>query len=175
METQRDQVRLSADVGGTFTDIAAFNEKTGEFRLGKTLTTPARLVDGIETGVNKAGTAFSATRLFLHGATTAINTILERTGAKCALLTTQGFRDIYEIGRVNRPESDNLFFQKHQPLIERALRFEIRNASTPRAKYWSSSTRIKSAASSLIWSSPALKQSLSCSCTPIATRCTSGA
>jgi N-methylhydantoinase A len=126
LETQRDQVRLSADVGGTFTDIAAFNEKTGEFRLGKTLTTPARLVDGIETGVTKAGTAFSAARLFLHGATTAINTILERTGAKCALLTTQGFRDIYEIGRVNRPESYNLFFQKHQPLIERALRFEIR-------------------------------------------------
>ena len=126
MEAQRDQVRLSADVGGTFTDIAAFNEKTGEFRLGKTLTTPARLVDGIETGVTKAGTAFSAARLFLHGATTAINTILERSGAKCALLTTQGFRDIYEIGRVNRPESYNLFFQKHQPLIERALRFEIR-------------------------------------------------
>ena len=126
MEAQHDQVRLSADVGGTFTDIAAFNEKTGEFRLGKTLTTPARLVDGIETGVTKAGTAFSAARLFLHGATTAINTILERTGAKCALLTTQGFRDIYEIGRVNRPESYNLFFQKHQPLIERALRFEIR-------------------------------------------------
>jgi N-methylhydantoinase A len=121
-----DRVRLSADVGGTFTDIAAFNERTGEFRLGKTLTTPSRLVDGIETGVTKAGAAFSSARLFLHGTTTAINTILERTGAKCALLTTQGFRDIYEIGRVNRPESYNLFFQKHQPLIERALRFEIR-------------------------------------------------
>ena len=98
-----DRVRLSADVGGTFTDIAAFNERTGEFRLGKTLTTPSRLVDGIEMGVTKAGTTFSSARLFLHGTTTAINTILERTGARCALLTTQGFRDIYEIGRVNRP------------------------------------------------------------------------
>jgi N-methylhydantoinase A len=126
VDAQRDRIRLSADVGGTFTDIAAFNEQTGELRLGKTLTTPARLVDGIENGVAKAGTTFSAARLFLHGATTAINTVLERTGAKCALLTTQGFRDIYEIGRVNRPESYNLFFQKHQPLIERALRFEIR-------------------------------------------------
>jgi N-methylhydantoinase A len=49
--------------------------------------------------------------MFLHGTTVAINTILERSGAKCALLTTQGFRDIYEIGRVNRPESYNLFFE----------------------------------------------------------------
>jgi len=126
LDAQTDRIRLSADVGGTFTDIAAFNERTGEFSLGKTLTTPARLVDGIQTGVTKAGTTFADARLFLHGTTIAINTILERTGAKCALLTTQGFRDIYEIGRVNRPESYNLFFQKHQPLIERALRFEIR-------------------------------------------------
>jgi N-methylhydantoinase A len=126
LDAQTDRIRLSADVGGTFTDIAAFNERTGEFSLGKTLTTPARLVDGIATGVTKAGTTFADARLFLHGTTIAINTILERTGAKCALLTTQGFRDIYEIGRVNRPESYNLFFQKHQPLIERALRFEIR-------------------------------------------------
>ena len=113
-------------MGGTFTDIAAFNEKTGEFSLGKTLTTPARLVDGIETGVTKAGTTFADARLFLHGTTTAINTILERTGAKCALLTTQGFRDIYEIGRINRPDAYNLFFRKHVPLIERALRFEAK-------------------------------------------------
>jgi N-methylhydantoinase A len=126
LDAQTDRIRLSADVGGTFTDIAAFNERTGEFSLGKTLTTPARLVDGIATGVRKAGTTFADARLFLHGTTVAINTILERSGAKCALLTTQGFRDIYEIGRVNRPESYNLFFQKHQPLIERALRFEIR-------------------------------------------------
>jgi N-methylhydantoinase A len=126
LDAQSDRIRLSADVGGTFTDIAAFDERTGEFRLGKTLTTPQRLVDGIATGVTKAGTTFAAARLFLHGTTIAINTILERTGARCALLTTQGFRDIYEIGRVNRPESYNLFFQKHQPLIERALRFEIR-------------------------------------------------
>jgi N-methylhydantoinase A len=119
-------LRLSADVGGTFTDIAAFDEASGELRLGKTLTTPSRLVDGIEHGVEKAGASFRASHLFLHGTTVAINTILERTGAKCALLTTQGFRDIYEIGRVNRPESYNLFFKKHEPLVERALRFEVR-------------------------------------------------
>src|SRR6267378_4789187 len=124
MESSR--IRLAADVGGTFTDVAAFDETTGELRLGKTLTTPARLVTGVEKGVTKAGARFSGARPFLHGTTVAINTILERTGAPCALLTTQGFRDIYEIGRVNRPESYNLFFRRHQPLIERDLRYEIR-------------------------------------------------
>src|SRR4051812_36581161 len=119
------QIRLSADVGGTFTDVAAFDETTGELRLGKALTTPTRLVSGIEHGVTKAGAQFRAARLFLHGTTVAINTILERTGATCALLTTQGFRDIYEIGRVNRPESYNLFFRRHEPLIERDLRYEL--------------------------------------------------
>src|SRR5262245_2777573 len=121
-----NQLRLAADVGGTFTDVASFDEATGELKLGKTLTTPARLVDGIETGVTKAGASFKAARLFLHGTTIAINTILERSGAPCALITTQGFRDIYEIGRVNRPESYNLFFHRHEPLIDRDLRYELR-------------------------------------------------
>src|SRR5687768_3920436 len=125
MNTSRGPLRLSADVGGTFTDVAAFDEPTGRLKLGKTLTTPSRLVTGIETGVTKADSTFGAAQLFLHGTTVAINTILERTGALCALLTTQGFRDIYEIGRVNRPESYNLFFQKHKPLIDRDMRFEI--------------------------------------------------
>ena len=118
--------RLSADVGGTFTDIAAFDQRTGELRLGKTLTTSERLADGIATGVAKAGATFRGSQLFLHGTTIAINTILERTGARCALLTTQGFRDIYEIGRINRPQSYDLFFRKHEPLIERASRHELR-------------------------------------------------
>ena len=119
-------MRLSADVGGTFTDVAAFDEATGELRLGKALTTPARLVEGIETGVRKAG-RHSRGELFLHGTTVAINTHPgAHRRALRALITTQGFRDIYEIGRVNRPESYNLFFKKHEPLIERALRFEVR-------------------------------------------------
>jgi len=121
----RSDLRLAADIGGTFTDIAVFDEATGKLSFGKVLTTPQRLVDGINSGVEKAGTDYAATALFLHGSTIAINTILERTGAKAALVTTQGFRDIYEIGRINRPDAYNLFFQKHTPLIERALRFEV--------------------------------------------------
>ena len=124
-ETSWPSVRIAADIGGTFTDVAAFDESTGELRLGKTLTTPKKLVDGIAGGVAKANTSFSDANIFLHGSTIAINTLLERSGAKTALITTEGFRDVYEIGRINRPDAYNLFFQKHDPLVERALRFEI--------------------------------------------------
>ncbi|HEX7054432.1 MAG TPA: hydantoinase/oxoprolinase family protein [Burkholderiales bacterium] len=120
------RLRIAADIGGTFTDVAAFDERSGRLLLGKTLTTPARMVDAIAEGVAKAGTRLADASLFLHGSTIAINTMLERSGAKVALLTTQGFRDIYEIGRVNRPDAFNLRFRKHEPLVERALRFEVK-------------------------------------------------
>ena len=122
--------RLAADIGGTFTDVAAFDEKTGRMLLGKALSTTRNLVEGISQGVDKAGTTYREASLFLHGSTIAINTMLERTGAKTALITTEGFRDVYEIGRINRPDAYNLFFKKHVPLVERALRFEIRERMT---------------------------------------------
>ncbi|HEX4041275.1 MAG TPA: hydantoinase/oxoprolinase family protein [Xanthobacteraceae bacterium] len=124
--TASARLRLAADIGGTFTDIAVFDEKTGALTFGKALSTPAHLVDGISAGVAKAGSDYRSAALFLHGSTIAINTMLERTGARTALLITEGFRDIYEIGRINRPDAYNLFFQKHVPLIERALRFEVK-------------------------------------------------
>jgi len=119
-------LRLAADIGGTFTDIAVFDDRTGKLSFGKVLSTPERLVEGINAGVAKAGSDYRSTGLFLHGSTIAINTILERKGARTALLITDGFRDIYEIGRINRPDAYNLFFQKHEPLVERALRFEVK-------------------------------------------------
>jgi N-methylhydantoinase A len=119
------RLRLAADIGGTFTDIAVFDDKTGKLTFGKALSTPSHLVEGISAGVAKAGSNYQSAGLFLHGSTVAINTMLERTGARTALLITEGFRDIYEIGRINRPDAYNLFFQKHVPLIERALRFEV--------------------------------------------------
>jgi N-methylhydantoinase A len=121
----RPGVRLAADIGGTFTDIAVFDDRSGQLVFGKALSTPARLVDGISHGVAKAGSDYRSAGLFLHGSTVAINTVLERTGARTALIITEGFRDIYEIGRINRPDAYNLFFQKHVPLVERALRFEV--------------------------------------------------
>src|SRR5437879_10094400 len=124
------RTRLAADVGGTFPDIVAFDEKTGRLLLGKALSTPARLVDGISRGMERAGARFAGAEAFLHGSTIAINTMLERTGAKAALLTTEGFRDVYEIGRINRPDAYNLYFRKHVPLIERALRCQVRERIT---------------------------------------------
>ncbi len=120
-----EQLRLAADIGGTFTDVAVFDESTGKLNFGKALSTPKHLVEGINNGVAKAGADYKSVGLFLHGSTVGINTILERRGAKTALIITKGFRDIYEIGRINRPDSYNLFFQKHEPLVERALRFEV--------------------------------------------------
>src|SRR5262252_5748007 len=122
--------RLASDIGGTFTDVAAFDEKSGRLVLGKALSTPARLVDGIAAGVARAGARYADAGVFLHGSTIAINTLLERSGAKTALLTTEGFRDIYEIGRINRPDAYNLYFRKHVPLVERALRLEVRERLT---------------------------------------------
>jgi N-methylhydantoinase A len=120
-----DRFRVAADVGGTFTDVVGFDEQSGKATFGKTLTTPDNLIDGIVDGVHRAGIDLAATRLFLHGTTVAINTILERSGARTALLTTRGFRDVYEIGRINRPDAYNLFFRKHEPLVPRSRRIEV--------------------------------------------------
>ncbi len=122
---QQAGMRLAADIGGTFTDVAAFDDRTGRLLLGKALSTPASLVDGISEGVAKAGARFADAGIFLHGSTIAINTMLERTGARTALITTKGFRDVYEIGRINRPDAYNLYFKKHDPLVRRSLRFEV--------------------------------------------------
>jgi len=122
--------RLAADIGGTFTDVAYFDPVSGTLSLGKSLSTPKRLVEGIANGVDKAKTSFAQAETFLHGSTVVINALLERKGARTALLITEGFRDVYEIGRINRPDAYNLFFRKHVPLVERRLRYEVRERMT---------------------------------------------
>jgi N-methylhydantoinase A len=121
----KPQLRIAVDIGGTFTDMAAFDESTGKLLFGKALSTHGQLVNGIQATLDSADIDLRNGNLFLHGSTIAINTLLERTGANTALLITEGFRDIYEIGRVNRPDAYNLFFNKHQPLVKRSLRFEV--------------------------------------------------
>ena len=118
-------LRIAVDIGGTFTDLAAFDESSGKLMFGKALSTHDDLPRGIQNTLDGAGVLCSEASLFLHGSTIAINTLLERTGARTALMITEGFRDIYEIGRVNRPDAYNLFFSKHTPLVERSLRFEV--------------------------------------------------
>ncbi len=125
MTASKKSLRIAVDIGGTFTDMACFDEATGEISFGKALSTHGHLHDGIQNTLDGAGVDLTHGYLFLHGSTIAINTLLERNGAKTALLITEGFRDIYEIGRVNRPDAYNLFFSKHVPLVPRSQRYEV--------------------------------------------------
>lgn len=125
VRAQVGRLRIAVDIGGTFTDMAAFDESDGSLSFGKALSTHGELVNGIQHTLDGADIGADEGYLFLHGSTIAINTLLERNGARTALLITEGFRDIYEIGRVNRPDAYNLFFSKHEPLIKRSLRYEV--------------------------------------------------
>ncbi len=125
MTETKKSLRIAVDIGGTFTDMASFDEVSGEISFGKALSTHGHLHDGIQNTLDGAGVDLTNGYLFLHGSTIVINTLLERNGAKTALLITEGFRDIYEIGRVNRPDAYNLFFSKHVPLVPRSQRYEV--------------------------------------------------
>ncbi len=116
---------VAIDIGGTFTDLMAFDESTGRFAQAKSLTTPAHLVEGIIDCLQKSGVDCAAIGELIHGSTTAINTLIERKGAKTGLIVTRGTRDVYAIGRGNRPESYNLFFHRHRPLVPRHLTREV--------------------------------------------------
>src|ERR1700753_3987871 len=116
--------QVGVDIGGTFTDLVGYRE--GELLLAKTLTTPSNPTQGVATALELAGTKLRELDEFLHGSTMAINTVLERKGSATALITTEGFRDVYEIGRGNRPDAFDIHFQRPQPLIPRHLRFEVR-------------------------------------------------
>ena len=115
---------IGVDIGGTFTDLVGYRD--GELVLSKTLTTPANPALGVAKALELSGTALAQLDEFLHGSTMAINTVLERRGSKTALLTTLGFRDVYEIGRGNRPDAFDMNFQRPEPLVPRDLRFEIK-------------------------------------------------
>ena len=117
-------MHIGVDIGGTFTDLVATSDSGGLLN-SKSLSTPEDQSIGIMDCLRKADIDLSQAELFLHGCTVAINTVLERKGAKTALVTTRGFRDVYEIGRCNRTESYNLYFHRPKPLIPRHLRFEV--------------------------------------------------
>ena len=118
-------MRLAVDIGGTFTDVVVFDEDKKSLALTKALSTPAELAKGVQEGITKAAIRLDAVLSLIHGSTVVVNAIIERTGAKTALVTTKGFRDVYEIGRINRPESFNPRFRKHRPLVPRENIFEV--------------------------------------------------
>ncbi len=118
-------MRVAADIGGTFTDVVIFDEASGSLVLAKALSTPVELARGVLDGLTKASVPFDGITTLIHGSTVVVNAIIERKGAKTALVTTKGFRDVYEIGRINRPESFNPRFRKHRPLVPREDIFEV--------------------------------------------------
>jgi len=118
-------IAVAIDIGGTFTDLVGFDDRAKRFAQAKSLTTPADLVRGIVDCLRKSGLAPDAIDELIHGSTIAINTLIERKGANTALVVTRGTRDVYIIGRGNRPEAYNLLFHRHQPLVPRRLTCEV--------------------------------------------------
>ena len=116
---------VAIDIGGTFTDLVGFDDEAGRFAEAKSLSTPADLSQGILDCIRKSGIKAAAIEELIHGSTIAINTLIERKGAKTGLIVTRGTRDVYIVGRGNRPESYNLFFHRHQPLVQRHLTREV--------------------------------------------------
>jgi N-methylhydantoinase A len=122
------KLKLSADVGGTFTDVVL--EHGTRRWTGKVLTTPSSPEQGVLRGVSeilaRAGKAISDVDIFIHGTTLATNAIIERRGAKVALIVTDGFRDVLEIGTESRYDQYELALVRPKPLVERPLRFAVR-------------------------------------------------
>ncbi len=122
-------MRVATDIGGTFTDLVAIDKK-GRLILEKSHTTPPHFEQGVIDVLRKSGVAPESIEAFFHGTTTVINALTERKGAKTALLTTKGFRDVLEIARCNRPDLFNLVFAKPRPFIPRYLRKEAEERVT---------------------------------------------
>jgi N-methylhydantoinase A len=118
-------LRVATDIGGTFTDLV-FVTPDGEVVTGKSHTTPAQFEKGVMDVISANGIEPSEFASFVHGTTIVINAITERKGARVGLLTTQGFRDIIEIGRGNRPDFFNLEYRKPTPFVSRYLRREVK-------------------------------------------------
>ena len=126
--TSSPTIRLGLDIGGTFTDVAL---EIGERRFtAKTLTTPGAPEQGVLAALNlvtqAAGVVPRQVGLIIHGTTLATNAVIERKGAKTALLTTEGFRDVVEIRHENRFEQYDVNIDLPPPLVPRRLRFPVR-------------------------------------------------
>lgn len=115
-------MRLGVDTGGTFTDFA-WLDGDGRLRIHKQLSTPQDPSQAILTGMGAMGVAEQTA--VVHGSTVATNALLERRGARTALITTAGFADVLAIGRQNRPQLYALVPQKPEPLVPREWRFEV--------------------------------------------------
>jgi len=118
-------IAISTDIGGTFTDLVVYDLSTGTIHQAKDYTDPDDLSSGIARCVDKSGFSLIDAPEFVHGSTVAINAAIERKGAPTAMLVTRGMRDVYEIGRGNRPEAYNMMFKRPVPLVGRESIYEV--------------------------------------------------
>jgi N-methylhydantoinase A len=121
---------IGVDVGGTFTDFYAASDEAGVFHVGKTPSTPANPAEAILTGLaalcERHSIPFSEIERLSHGTTVGTNALIQRSGDRVALITTEGFRDLLEIGRQTRPHMYDLQKDHPAPLVEREHRIELR-------------------------------------------------
>lgn len=121
---------VGIDVGGTFTDLYARHATTGEARTGKVLTTPRDRVLGVMGAIADAGLHPDEIGLLVHGTTTATNALIERNFPTAAMITTEGFRDVLEIGRMHREHLYRPYQTKPEPLIRRRHRHVLHERTT---------------------------------------------
>ncbi|WP_246986981.1 hydantoinase/oxoprolinase family protein [Halorientalis marina] len=132
MTADDEGVRLGVDVGGTFTDVVLFvGEDRTTAKVPSTADQSVGVVEGITTACEAAGVDPAAVDGFRHAMTVAVNAILEGAGARTALVTTDGFRDVLEIGRQDRPALYDLSARKPAPLVPRECRFAVDERATP--------------------------------------------
>ncbi|MBO6718498.1 MAG: hydantoinase/oxoprolinase family protein [Rhizobiaceae bacterium] len=122
-------IRVATDVGGTFTDLVAFETEDGtglpRIVTAKSDTTPPNFEEGVLKVLEKGGIDPASVDFLAHGTTVVINALTERKGVKVGLITTEGFRDTLEIARGNRPDFFNLHYEKPKPFVPRYLRREL--------------------------------------------------
>src|SRR5713226_7337430 len=118
---------VGIDVGGTFTDLTAVASRTGRVVVTKVPSRPRNEAGAVLSGLQALGIESRDVRRLVHGTTVGTNAVLERRGARVALITTSGFRDLIEIGRTKRniPALFVPTFVRPKPFVERALRFEV--------------------------------------------------
>ena len=125
----RAQYRLGVDIGGTFTDAVLLSEASGATRIAKVPSTPSDpsrgFLDAVDRILDDAGIAPEAISYLVHGTTVATNSIIEGKTPRTAFITTEGFRDMLEIGRQVRPTLYDVHFEKPRPLVPRNLCFEV--------------------------------------------------
>src|SRR6516162_8218487 len=121
--------RVGVDSGGTFTDICLFDERSGHVTVWKVASTPAdpshAVAQAVAEALARAGAKASDVSYFGHGTTVATNALIQHRGAPTGLITSDGFRDLLEIGRQKRPDLYDLQANKPPVLVKRALRREV--------------------------------------------------